>query len=439
MRGVRDTELGDFQRAARTLLVRGILTARVPGEAQWRNVRRYAEPLDQAFFELAGYRVERGRSAVCLVRATDELKVVPIFSTPSGRPFERVRYALVVLTLAALERSGGQTTLTDLARRIRRSVDQIPDLPFDTDAHASRLALSHAVRELERYGALSLTDGSREAWEQGVEEAEALYDIDREICRALFPLPRGLQGCGGVAGLLVREPAAVGRDEARRLRRQRLARLLLERPVMYFDELSDEDLAFLHREAGSLAEQLDELTGATLERRKEGLALVDPGRHFSDIAFPRGGANQQAALLLAERICEQVEGLARLRAPHGSERAEAIAVSLDGAAPAALDADGFRATPRVGARALLVERQSLERHAEELCEALAPALKAAHREDPMVFLDDAIGVLESFDLVRTVPGGIALLPALARFRELRVEVSHELEAQLSLFGGNGGS
>jgi uncharacterized protein (TIGR02678 family) len=295
------------------------------------------------------------------------------------------------------------------------------------------------VRELERFGALRLTDGSREEWEQGTDEAEALYDIDREICRALFPLARGLQGCGGVSGLLVRDPSAVGRDEERRLRRQRLARLLLERPVLYFDELDEQDKAFLHREAGSLAEQLDALTGASLERRKEGLALVDPGYHFSDLSFPRGGANQQAALLLTARIGERLDDLPSVTVAQGAERLDGIGTSLDRAAPAEVDAQGVPPPARRETQAVFVDHATLARLAAALCEDLAGALKAAHREDPRAFLEDALAVLEAFDLVRKVPGGVALLPALARFREPRVEVAHELEVQLSLFGGRLGS
>ena len=440
MIGVRDTELGDCQRAARVLLVHGVVTPALPGAAEWRNVRRFAEPLDAALYELAGYRVVRSRDVVQLVRRVDGLTTAPIFMTPSGRDFDKIRYALLVLALAALDRSGSQITLTDLARRIRRSTDAIAALPFDPVDHSSRLALSHAVRALEQRGVLRLTDGSREAWEQGRDEAEALYDIHRQVGRALFPLPRGLRDCGGASGLLRHERGSVGsvgRDEARRARRQHLTRRLLEQPVLYFADLDEAERSYLQREAGRLADRLDELTGAALERREEGLALVDPGRRFSDRPFPSGGGNQQAALLLAARICQRVNALPQETAPHVRDRSDQLAAALDAAAPAETSPAPTTAQPRPRTSGPFVDTLTLKELAGALCQALQPALKVAHR-DPAVFLADALEVLEAHDCLRAVPGGVVAMPALARFREPQVEAPAELKAQLALFGGGDG-
>lgn len=189
MRDVRDSELGELQRAARALLAQGLMTPHPSGERRWRLVRRWAEVLDARLEELAGYRVRVGRTSVRLVRRQEHVDTTPVFTTPSDKPFDRSRYALLVLALAALERSGEQLTLTDLARRIRVSAEQTPGLAFDPGQHTSRLALSHAVRQLESLGALRLTDGSLEDWERGEAEAEALYDIDRSLCRRLFAAP----------------------------------------------------------------------------------------------------------------------------------------------------------------------------------------------------------------------------------------------------------
>ena len=77
----------------------------------------------------------------------------------------------------------------------------------------------------------------------------------------------------------------------------RLSRLLL---VPAFILLSVPAQALdLTLEAGPLGEELERLTGARLERRKEGVALLAPGHRFSDLPFPRGGAAPHAALLLA--------------------------------------------------------------------------------------------------------------------------------------------
>ena len=434
MIGVRVTELGDCQRAARTLLVRGIVTESVPGPRDWRNVRRYAEPLDEAFRELAGYSVLVTRSAVRLVRRHDRLVDSAVFVTPSGRPFDRVRYALIALTLAALERSGSQTTLTDLARRIRRAAEKTAGLPFDPVTHTSRLALSHAVRELEKLGALTLTDGSREAWERGSDEAEALYDVHRTLCRQLFPLSQGMSG-PEAHSLLHEDPVDVGRDPSRRARRKRLVRRILEQPVVYLCDLDESERAFLRKEARPIARDLEELTGARLERRREGVALIDPGRGFSDRPFPSGGADQQAALLLADRLCQELGSLPTVEAPHGDERSDQLSARIAVAQPSRDSGPVKPRSVRPRAEFPFVDDARLRREAETLCSELDEALKAPHRESSLVFLRDALRVLAEHDLVRPVSGGVALMPALARFGEVAVEASPELRAQLGLFGG----
>ena len=49
-----------------------------------------------------------------------------------------------------------------------------------------------------------------------------------------------------------------------------------------------------------------ELTGMTVERRAEGVALLDVSGMFSDRRFPGGGTVAQVALLLANRIADRV-------------------------------------------------------------------------------------------------------------------------------------
>jgi hypothetical protein len=52
----------------------------------------------------------------------------------------------------------------------------------------------------------------------------------------------------------------------------------------------------------ALAEDLERLTGLSLERRAEGVALVNTGQRLTDVTFPGTGTVAQAALLLCARI-----------------------------------------------------------------------------------------------------------------------------------------
>ncbi len=436
MRWVRDTELGDFQRAARALLVHGLLSPAVPDDATWRLARRHADALDQAFHELVGYRVRRGRHCLTLDRRGAPVQARTVFFTPSKQPFDRVRLALLVLSLAVLERAGRQITLTELALGIRRQAERRASLPFDPDEYASRLALGHAIAVLEQRQALRLTDGSREAWERGDEQAEALYDIDHELCRAVLPLGAGLAGSGGLRRLLTSEAGVAGRDEERRQRRQGLLRRLLEDPVLYRADLDDAERAYLHGEAGRLGRLLERLTGGTLERRKEGYALVDPGTRLSDRAFPSGGGAQQAALLLASALARRAPDLPLVPAPMAGERTSAWVSAIDDAAPAEVGVApaGPLPPPRRVDRPFASDAE-LRQLAAELHDAAGTVLaRASHREDADAMLRDGVDVLVAFDLLRPLPGGVALMPALARFREPLVEAPPEITHQLGLFG-----
>ena len=425
MKGVRVTELGDAQRAARLLLERGVVSEASVTERQWRNLRRYAEPVGEAFARIAGYRVDVGRSAVSLVRKFDRLVAAPIFRTPSGIPFDRLRYALVALALGALERAGQQTTLTELARRVRAAAERTSGLVFDPDQHTSRLALSHAVRVLEGLGALSLTDGSRESWERGGSEGEALYDIDLALCRRLFPVFFGPEEAAN--RLLHQDRAGLGRDPTRRARRQRLARALLERSVVYFADLEPEERAHLVRDAKAIGQDLEGLTGARIERRREGVALIAVGGGLSDMPFPGGGGARQAALLLTDRLADVLGDLAETDAPHAdTESDRLLEVLVPGGRAMAL-------RPRTTGP--FVPDRELARISAEIASELAPALVRAHQGAPGAFLKDAIRVLSAHDLVRAVPGGVVLMPALGRFRSVRKKASDELAGQLGLAFG----
>ena len=88
-----------------------------------------------------------------------------------------------------------------------------------------------------------------------------------------------------VRSMLVSDLSA-SRDRRRAASRQRIARLVLEHPVVYLDDLPDADRAYLRNQARSLADDLARLTGAQLERRAEGVALVDTVGGFGDRAVP---------------------------------------------------------------------------------------------------------------------------------------------------------
>jgi hypothetical protein len=151
-------------------------------------------------------------------------------------------------------------------------------------------------------------------------------------------------------GALLAGSVAVSRDTRRAATRQRLARLLLEHPVLALDDLTSEERGYLASQATSLAADLHRLTGAQVERRAEGVALIDATGSFSDRSFPAGGTPAQVALLLADAMAHAVSegaagaagsdgaghvggGVPAAAVPRASDRSATLVARLDAARP----------------------------------------------------------------------------------------------------------
>jgi len=72
--------------------------------------------------------------------------------------------------------------------------------------------------------------------------------------------------------------------------------------VLYFDELSADERAYLASQRGFLLSQISQATGLVPEIRREGIAMLDPAGDLTDIGLPEEGTYGHAALLLAEYL-----------------------------------------------------------------------------------------------------------------------------------------
>lgn len=443
--GVAAVELAEYQKAVRLVLRHPLITADHPDRAALPLVRRWAALLRTDLGEVLGYRLLTDGETARLLRPQDALDATRPALTKAGRPFDRRRYAYLVLALAALGRSGTQVSLSELAAAVAADAGRIDGLGMDTGRKPDRDAFVDAVTWLETRTALRTADGSASDWASDPDKAEALYDIDREVVGALFRPTRALQHLDSVTGLLGGAGGAPGLAQGQHTQRReagrRARRLALEQPVAYY---ADVDPA-LHGQLRSpaLAEDLERLTGLGLERRAEGVALVDIARRLSDTAFPAGGTLAQAALLLCARIAAQVEWGAKARgrieylpAPDAAERLQRTAERIDAALPAR------------GAVAELLHESgagpSYESYQESapgeevtypfLTEAwLRTALRKLTGEygagmaekqlaDPERLLGDALGLLSSMGLLTRVDGGVLVLPLLARYRGVTAQI-----------------
>jgi uncharacterized protein (TIGR02678 family) len=437
-----------YQRAARVLLTWPLITRSYPNAEALPLVRRWAGPLREDVADLFGYRLELTPTTARLSRVRDAFDATQpaLAGAQLDRPFDRRRYAYLCLALAVLGRAGTQIALSELAERVATETERIDGLELSLDRQPDRAGFVDAAGWLESRGAVRLADGSARRWVDDPSAGEALYDIDRDVLRALYRPAPVLQHVSTARALLHR-PQGVSRDTLRHESAQRVRRALVERPVVYYADLDAADRGML-RNPGPAAE-VAVLSGLAVERRSEGVALLDVSGMFSDRRFPGPGTRAQVALLLVNRIADRVldPDAAELTAlapdPARDERwvqaldasmprADLITQLADDPAddptddsaddraddPADDSADDEAAAPEYP----LVEDGWLRSTLAELIDSYGSALSAGLVADPDRLLDSALELLEELSMVIRVPGGVLARPLLARYRNAVVSV-----------------
>jgi uncharacterized protein (TIGR02678 family) len=451
-------ELAEYQQAARLVLRHPLITAGYPDRTALPLARKWAGQLRADLAEVLGYTLVSTGETVRLRRVQDTLDTTRPALTRARRPFDRRRYAYLVLTLSALGRSGSQIALSELADAVAAEAGRVDGLGMDTGRKADRDAFVDAVAWLEARGALRMADGSAAEWVNDPDRAEALYDIDREIVAAVYAPSRVLQHLRSVTELLDgtdRDGPAQGINAQRRRSARRARRLVLEHPVVYYADV-DPALRGQLRSA-ALTEDLERLTGLPLERRAEGVALVNIGQRLTDVAFPGTGTVAQAALLLCARAAGYLQRnrarVEHLPAATAAERLAEAAQRIDSALPDRGRLDGLLAfgglddadCPGAAAPAPSLREPAtadadtgtetaadvtypflsemwLRAELRKLVEEFGSGMAEKQVADPEGLLGDALGLLASAGLVARVDGGVLVLPLLARYRSVTAQL-----------------
>jgi len=297
--------------ALRALLRTPLLSATGETAEQYVLVRRHSEWLKQWLAKFPDWSLHIGGELARLRKTPAELMddTRPAIDRGSGATFTKQRYTLLCLALAALEQLDRQTTLGQLAQRIMELIAVDRDLQtagvfFDSANYDQRRDLVHAVRFLVDSGILRKIDGDERQFRDRDSE-DALYDINRHF---LAEILQGKHSPSSIEmatqrsrGNVLAERAAMLNDdrmpaseEARRQRtRSRLVRTLLDDPVLYFDDLNDDERNYLDRNRGSLLREICEATGLIAEVRREGIALVDDAGDLTDVKLPDQDSESQ--------------------------------------------------------------------------------------------------------------------------------------------------
>lgn len=434
-RDIPDLHLAEYQRAVRLVLRHPLITATWPDSKALPRVRRFAATLRTDLADAFGYRLEQHGSTVRLVRAGDLVDATHPARSRTDRPFDRQRYAYLALCLAVLGRSGIQIALSELADAVAADANRIAGLGLDPDRGADRRAFVDAVGWLEDRGALRTADGSSAAWASDPGTGEALFDVARDVVLALFRPNRVLQHIESVAGLLDRS-AASSTNAARRVAAQAARRAVVEQPVVYFVDVADP--VANHLRGSALAADVQRLTGLRLERRAEGVLLVDTV-NFSTERFPGNGSVAQMAILLAVEMADRVvdpdaRRVRRMIPPPPGERQGQLIRQIDAGLPTASlvrldginpepEADGDQPEPEVdGAdgdepgRLPFITDTFLRGAVRDMLGRYGAVFGAQWHADPERLRTEAVALLERFGAVLPVPGGVLVRPLVGRYR-----------------------
>jgi uncharacterized protein (TIGR02678 family) len=438
------------------VLTHDVITATRPRPGVLEQVLRHADQMTKDFRDLLGYTLIATTRQVRLARRLDVLDATQsaAFAARSGRPFDRRRLAYLCLVLASFQRSRVEISLADLVRTFAPTANAIDGLGFDATITAHKAAVVDVLDWLVDRGALRLSDGSIEAWTADTERGDALYDIDHDICAALFRPARPVQHLTSAAGLLDATFVSAKQRAQREAAAQRAARALIEFPVVYYSQI-DPEIADALRTQG-VAENVARLTGLVIERRAEGVMLADAGGRCTDRPFPgRGGAVNRAAGLLLAKIADLIEDpgetLTAHELPAEAEDQRDLLARIDSALPLAgvvrelawsapedLAERAVAQPPRTPLLAHFVEQSRLRVMIDELYRELgAASFTITWQHDPPRLLTEAVKLLADLRLLRPVPGGVLVLPAAARYRNIKLALPvRHAEGQLALEFGN---
>jgi uncharacterized protein (TIGR02678 family) len=237
-------------------------------------------------------------------------------------PFTRRRYVTLCLALSALARSDAQTTLGSLADDVLTAAAE-PGLAatgftLTLDNRSDRADLVAVVRLLLAWGALGRVAGDENAYLSA--GADVLYDVRRPVIGVLLTGSRGpstvtARGFEARLAELTAEPVAETDELRNQALRRALTRRLLDEPVIYYDELDEDERVYLVTQRHNITGRITEAAGLLPELRAEGIAMVDPDDELTDVRMPEQRTDGHVTLLVAEYLA------GRQRAP----RAELLA------------------------------------------------------------------------------------------------------------------
>ena len=232
----------------------------------------------------------------------------PAFDPKYSQPFTRRRYVVLCLVLASLERADRQTTLGKLAESVLGLAGADTCLAGAGHVPQFRTAeerrdLIHVVRLLVSYGVLTQQDGDEQDYVN--ERGDVLYRIRRSCLAAMLCATRNPSSITATSfpdrlRQMTEQVVPESEDARNRVLRWSITRRLLDDPVMYVDDLADQEKAYLETQRPTLVRRVAEAAGLVPEVRSEGIAMADDRGDLTDSGIIEAGTDGHVTMLVAE-------------------------------------------------------------------------------------------------------------------------------------------
>ncbi len=283
------------RRQAMRQLVQEPLTCAEHDPEVFRLIRRHEVELDRWFTQRLGYRLHVDADTARLFKSGVLIERQPL-RTESGRALHQLEHVLLALVLASTAAGPAVISLRDLVDQVRSAAAEA-EIVLVGDS-AERRALVAVLRWMIDHGLASELHAQVDAYATD-DDADAVLRVrpDRIV---LLALP-ALVGAADAGEL-------VARSERRSTTRQWLRCRLVETPVIYRPDLTDDEWDELRRRLGDEERLLDEMLGLVVEARAEGVAAIDPSGALSHRRFPSTGTVGHAALLLVDELAYTESG-----------------------------------------------------------------------------------------------------------------------------------
>jgi uncharacterized protein (TIGR02678 family) len=305
-------EQAQLRAALRALLAKPLLVAETDGETLVL-VRRHLPELREWLNRETGWRLVADSETARLFKTAPELSDASHPARGNHKePFGRRRYVTLCLALSALARADAQTTLGSLADDVLIAAAErslaATGFTLTLDHRSDRSDLVAAVRMLLSWGVLSRVAGDEDAYL--TTGTDVLYDVRRPVLSVLLSGIRGpsivtATAFDGRLAELTAEPVAESDELRNQALRRRLTRRLLENPAVYYDELDEDERAYLLSQRHAITRRIEEATGLIGEMRAEGIAMVDPEDQLTDVRMPEQRTDGHVTLLVAEYLARR--------------------------------------------------------------------------------------------------------------------------------------